>query len=259
MELFKINDTGLGVDMLIPKDNLYQFIDSFWLFNNNNNTPINYSIVPDGFFKLIVIYVNKNIHQVKLVGLFDKTIPVTTPANSTTFLIKFKLLASEYIFNHKIGILLNNREELDYTFWNINQFTGKSIEGFIKHIKENCSNFDTIKTKIPQKKKKLSELIYSTYSLNNVTSIVNQLDWSQRQINRYLKKHIGVSIKEYLNILKFADTYNQISKGELFPNGNFTDQSHFSKSIKKQTGTTPQKLYEGQNDQFIQLQLTNKT
>lgn len=112
---------------------------------------------------------------------------------------------------------------------------------------------------IPKKKQILSELIYSTYSYNNVTAIVNQVDWSQRQINRYLKKHIGVSIKEYLNILKCAETYQQISDGELFPNGNFTDQSHFSKRIKQQTGTTPQKLYENQNVQFIQLQLTDKT
>ncbi len=251
-----INGFRLKVGILSPKDELNQFLDSGWLFENNNKHAINYTIIPDGFFKLIVIYIDGSLKQVKLVGLFDKSIPISTPANSVTFLLKFKLLASEYFFKHNIGSLLNNSKELDHDFWRINEFKVGSLQEYIHFIKKNCNI--TLTNKIPEKKRQLSQLIYSTYSTGNVTEIVHKIDWSHRQINRYLKKHIGISIKEYLNILKCAETYDQISEGELFPNGNYTDQPHFSKSIKKQTGTTPQKLYEGQNDQFVQLQLTNK-
>ncbi|WP_075343723.1 helix-turn-helix domain-containing protein [Tenacibaculum agarivorans] len=253
------NNIKLEVEKVVPKGNLNQFIDSIWLFKNNNLDDINYTIIPDGFFKLIIIYINGELQIIKLVGLFNESVPIITPSNSVTFLIKFKLLASEYLFNHAIGSLLNSREELDHSFWNINDFKSSILNDFIDHIKQ-IPVFSNIKmNNIPEKKRALSKLVYSSYSSDNVTKIVNQIDWSHRQINRYLKKHMGVSIKEYLNILKCAETYDQISKGELFPNGNYTDQSHFSRSIKKQTGTTPQKLYENQNDQFVQLKLTDKT
>ena len=70
---------------------------------------------------------------------------------------------------------------------------------------------------------------------------------------RYLNKHIGISLKKYLNIQKCYRAYLQIREGQFFPEKGFFDQAHFIREVKKHTGHTPTFLHQGINDQFIQL------
>ncbi len=88
--------------------------------------------------------------------------------------------------------------------------------------------------------------------------VSNQINWSNRQINRYLNKYLGVSLKTYLNIQKCHSSYFHISKGEFYPSNNYFDQPHFIREIKKHTGKTPKEIYKNQNDRFIQLKFTKR-
>ena len=85
------------------------------------------------------------------------------------------------------------------------------------------------------------------------TEASNQIYWTNRQINRYLNKYVGVSLKKYLLIQKCYQSYLQIRKGDFYPDKGFYDQPHFIREIKKHTGETPTSLNEKQNDRFIQL------
>ena len=89
----------------------------------------------------------------------------------------------------------------------------------------------------------------------NITAsqVSEQTYWTNKQINRYLNKYIGVSLKKYLNIQKCYQSYLHIRKGEFYPETGFFDQPHFIREIKKHTGETPKSLHKQQNDRFIQL------
>jgi AraC-like DNA-binding protein len=88
--------------------------------------------------------------------------------------------------------------------------------------------------------------------------VSNQIFWSNRQINRYLNKYLGVSLKKYLNIQKCYAAYIQIREGRFFPEKGYYDQAHFIREIKKHTNQTPKELYQEQNDRFIQLKNIDK-
>ncbi|UZJ63709.1 hypothetical protein OKW96_14855 [Sphingobacterium sp. KU25419] len=44
-----------------------------------------------------------------------------------------------------------------------------------------------------------------------------------------------------------------MSEGKLFPEQNFTDQTHFIKEIKKYSGVTPKVLSKNEDHQFIDI------
>lgn len=80
-----------------------------------------------------------------------------------------------------------------------------------------------------------------------------QVFWTSRQINRYFKDRFGIPLKSYCKILKCFASFNHIKKGQLYPEQNYFDQSHFIKDLKKHTGNNPTELFENKNDRFLQL------
>ena len=112
--------------------------------------------------------------------------------------------------------------------------------------------------KIQPKKLQLSQLVYLMNGNISAEEVSNQINWSNRQINRYMNKYLGVSLKTYLNIQKCYTSYIQIREGRFFPDNGYYDQAHFIREVKKHTGKTPKELYEKQNDRFIQLKMIQK-
>jgi AraC-like DNA-binding protein len=83
--------------------------------------------------------------------------------------------------------------------------------------------------------------------------------WSARQIGRYFNNYFGINLKAYCNILRFRASFTQIKEGKFFPEGDFADQPHFIKEVKKHSGVTPKVLNKNKNDRYIQFSLlTNR-
>jgi AraC-like DNA-binding protein len=97
------------------------------------------------------------------------------------------------------------------------------------------------------------ELIYSTNGAITVKELSEKVFWSSRQINRYFNQYYGISLKTYCSVLRFRASLGHIAQGELFPNGDFFDQTHFIKEIKKFSGAIPKELSQNKNDRFILL------
>lgn len=104
-----------------------------------------------------------------------------------------------------------------------------------------------------ERKQKLFKLLFQTNGSLTIQEIANQIFWTSRQINRYFNATFGLSLKSYCNILKCKQSFDDIKKGKLFPEKNYTDQPHFIREIKKHTGTTPKILAKNENDRFIQF------
>lgn len=238
---------------LLPSSDLVDFVDSYFEVKNLDDKSYTHTILPDSYFKLIIERVNNKFVAYFLTGLWSKEIEIVVPANCVIYGIRFKILAPEYIFKREVASILQSHEELDISFWDIHSFSFESHTIFAAQIEEiirkKRKEFDNIEGK----KFQLSQILYFTNGDISASKVCDQIAWSSRQINRYLNKYLGVSLKTYLNIQKCYAAFIQIREGRFFPDGGYFDQAHFIKEIKKHTNHTPTELHKKQHDRFIQL------
>lgn len=138
------------------------------------------------------------------------------------------------------------------TFWNINSYQVNDFEKFALEISSHIENSIKHLKAIDNRKLKLFELVYSKQNIS-VKELSEIVFWSSRQINRYFNQQYGFSLKLFLSIVRCNASYNDISKGNFFPNDSYFDQAHFIKEIKKYTGATPSVLFRNKNFRFLQL------
>ncbi|MEN2488208.1 AraC family transcriptional regulator [Flavobacterium sp. B11] len=242
----------LSYQYIKPNKNLSDFVDSFWCMENKSDEKLETIGLPDGRIDLSLIKTAENPFQIRLLGLgtqqYEKGI---IPANSLTFVISFKLLAAEYIFHESIADLLNSGKIFESGFWD---FEESDLENFELFCEKATSKINSLLIKeVDPRKQKLFHLIYETHGAMTIKELSEQSSWSSRQINRYFNQYFGISLKGYCSILRFRASLEHIAKGKLFPEENFSDQTHFIKEIKKISGSLPKELFQNKNDRFILL------
>ncbi|WP_345159075.1 AraC family transcriptional regulator [Flavobacterium ginsengisoli] len=242
----------LSYQYIKPNKNLSDFVDSFWCMENKSDEKLETIGLPDGRIDLSLIKTAENPFQIRLLGLgtqqYEKGI---IPAKSLTFVISFKLLAAEYVFHESIASLLNSGKILESGFWD---FEEHDLENFELFCEKAALKINSLLIKeVDTRKQKLFGLIYETHGAMTVKELSEQSNWSSRQINRYFNQYFGISLKGYCSILRFRASLEHIAKGKLFPEENFSDQTHFIKEIKKISGSLPKELFQNKNDRFILL------
>mgnify|MGYP000185692848 CR=1 FL=1 len=234
-----------------PCKELQDFIDSFWEFNNSTNKTLKKPIVPDSFFKIVFFVKDKKVVSYFITGLFTEKKEVNIPPNVTVYGCRLKILAPEFLVKMEVASLLQGMKKLDTSFLNLIEFDLIDFESIVKQWENEFLKL--VPTSVADKKLNLSRLLDAYKGDIRAKEVSEKVFWSNRQINRYLNNHIGISLKKYLNIQKVYSSFEAISKGEFFPDKNYFDQAHFIREVKKHTGETPQNLHNKQNDRFIQL------
>ena len=235
-----------------PSSSLKDFVELFWEHKNTSDQVSKITIFPDTFFKLIVEVEDEKIIAYFLTGLWPKEIEIEVPPNTTVFGVKFKVLAPEYVFTEEIASLLQSHRDLGANFWGMDTVDFSSFQNFVDHVGSTvASKLDS--KDVDPRKIQLSQMLYHMEGDISAEEVSNQISWSNRQINRYLNKYLGVSLKRYLSIQKCYAAYIQIREGRFFPEKGYYDQAHFIREVKKYTNQTPKELYHKQNDQFVQL------
>ena len=237
---------------LKPSEDLKDLVHSFWTHRNFDNKPEPMTIFPDSFFKIVFLVREGKILNYFMTGLWTNQKEFAIPANTSSFGCRFRILAPEFLFKHEIASLLDSIKQLDISYLNARRFDFSDFETTVAAWQEELRKIRSDKP-IEGNKLRLSQLLYEMDGSITAAEVSNQIFWSNRQINRYLNKYLGVSLKKYLNIQKCYMAYLQIRDGEFFPEKDFFDQPHFIKEVKKHTGETPKSLYSKQNDRFIQL------
>lgn len=243
---------------LYPSDDLKDFISLYFEAKNLSNTPQDVIICPDGYFKLIVQVHEGKIISYFLTGLWTKEVKIVVPPKVITYGVKFKIIAPEYILKREIRAIINSVEQLNASYLNMNELKINSFEGIVEQIEDTLQNELVQGKEIQGNRLRLSQFLYNTYEDVQAKEVANQIYWTHRQINRYLNKYVGVTLKKYLNIQKCYRSYLHIREGDFFPEKGFFDQAHFIREVKKHTGHTPTSLFKGKNDQFIQLKNIGK-
>lgn len=234
-----------------PNGFLNNFVKCFWYYETTD-TEIQHTILPDGHFDLIAEFENEILTTVKLTGIWTKPKDIQIHKNTKFFAIRFKLIAIEYIFQKEIKSILDSIVNLPFSFWSIDKYKSNEFEKFVSEITSNLDTSIKHLKQIDSRKLKLFDSVYEQKT-KTVAEISSKVFWSSRQINRYFQTQFGITLKEFLNIVRCNATYEEISNGNLNPNSDYFDQAHFIKEIRKYTGATPKVLNQNKNDRFLQL------
>jgi AraC-like DNA-binding protein len=236
-----------------PSKSLTTFVKRFWKFNNSTAEQKHYTILPDGYFDIVVKITNDSIENISLFGLCTKELEVVIPANTNVFGICFKPLAVEYILKKTIADVLNSEKILQNNFWNINNISFHNFQKWTEEITFQLFSELAKSKELDERKQNIFNLLFEKNGVLTIDALSKKVFWNSRQINRYFKESFGLSLKAYCNILRCFASYTQIREGDLFPTADFYDQSHFIKEIKKHTGVNPTELYKNKNDRFLQF------
>lgn len=234
-----------------PADRLVDFVESFWMVRNNSAAEKEIVVLPDGRFDIIFTRSSTSRFQAILRGLDTEPGQAVIPAETVMFAISFKLLAVEYLLDTRAAALLNKGQLLPADFWGIEARDLDDFETFCS--KTTAKMLTLIEPGTDSRKQKLFELVYASNGCMPVKELSANVYWSSRQINRYFQQQFGIGLKAYCNILRFRASLQQIKEGKLFPEQDFSDQTHFIKQIKKFSGVVPKELSKNQNDRFILL------
>jgi len=234
-----------------PDESLVDFVESFWMLQNQTNNDKEVIILPDGRIDLFFAQSTTEPFHITLSGIETHSDKAILAANTCMFAVSFKLLATEYIIDQTVSDLLNYAKHLPSDFWCFNSSDLQDFDLFCEKASKKIQSL--LPKEIDSRKQKLFDLIYSSNGAMTVKELSEKVSWSSRQINRYFNQQFGISLKAYCNILRFRASFPQIKEGKLFPEQNFADQSHFIREVKKLSGVLPKDLKQNQNDRFIQF------
>lgn len=238
---------------LKPDGVLKDLVESIWMMKYYLDEKQESTIVPDGKLDIALLAVENGSFEIFISGI--STGPVIKPPfpKSTMMVISFHPIAAEYIFNQSFADLKNGRPKLPAGYWG---FCRDDLADFRSFYEKACLVISLKLTKEADRRKlKLFELIDASKGAVTVKELSEKTGWSSRQMNRYFNTWLGVSLKAYLNIIRFSNSMKQLRNGNFYPELNYGDQSHFIREIKKFAGVKPTILNKNENDRFIQLSM----
>jgi AraC-like DNA-binding protein len=236
-----------------PDKQLAGYVKCYWWFDNSTNQHLDFTILPDGCFDLIVSLNNYQQEEISLTGIWTKQVEVSIESNRQLFGIRFKLLAVDYILQHSISEFCDSEQILANNFWELDKITFKDLESVTEKMNKFMFSILGSQKGVDNRKQTLFNLLNETNGEKTIEQYSQQVFWTSRQINRYFNDKFGIPLKSYCKILKLFASFKHIRKGQLYPEQNYFDQSHFIKDLKKHTGNNPTQLFENKNDRFLQL------
>jgi AraC-like DNA-binding protein len=185
---------------------------------------------------------------------FGKSIsPEAWVINKTTTIITyfFKPFAMASVFDIPASELINN--PIDLTRWNAHKTNALNTQLlYAANTSEKIQVLDNLLSHQLQENHKQCEIVrVATDAIMNDSSteilatLLNSLNLNERTFQRIFKKFVGVTPSHYRRICQFQLSFAQLRAKEFdkvtdvaFDNG-FADQSHFIRSFKEFTQTTP--------------------
>lgn len=231
-----------------PSKKLSQSIDTFWIFSNNKLNE-KFKVLPDTCTDLIF-----DLNQSKsfLSAVMTNYQEIEVQAQSNLFGVRFK---SEN-FGSLSGIPLNEVKNLriefselfpKFNFSIINQLNDSEtiinkinkLEDYIsKALNENFKSRDELVLSVAQRIRLLKGNL-------NVKYLAKIYHISIRQLQRRFKQYIGLTIKEFSNIIRFKNAEMNIKANpelsfmQIAFNMGFYDHSHMNHEFNRIAGENP--------------------
>ncbi len=246
---------SLQFHLVEPHHQISDFVYCFSSFNNVSAIPEGI-IIPNGKIDLVLSLAEDGDFRIVLLGLETQPRMAPNEPLAKFFSVSFHPLALEYILNISVADLLNNGRVMPDHFWG---FTIDDLSDFKAFCdKVTAKVISLLPETIDQRKQNLFNQIIAADGDVKVNELAANIGWSPRQINQYFNRQLGVSLKSYCNILRFQASLQHIWEGNLYPQLNYTDQSHFIKEVKKLSGVSPKELNKNENSRFLQFLVYDK-
>ena len=231
-----------------PNDGLSFIIDMFWRLSNPTDQAKEIIVLPDG--RIDILFTAGDQEMTTLHGLGLSAEKAVLAPFSTLFGVSFKFLAVECLFNQFKPLAPNKVLQLPSNFF------PQVLDCFTLEQFKDLASRKTLENLIPasdERMMRLAEFIYEMREEWSIGQLTENVGISCRQLNRYFQSYLGISMKTYLNILRFRKSFGQLKAGKFFPEQHYCDQSHFIRQIRKYAGVIPKELHKNENDRFIQF------
>ena len=240
-----------------PDKSLADFVESFWLLQNQSDCNREVVVLPDGRVDLFFTQSATESFHVTLLGIQTQPGKAIIAPLRQTYAISFNPLAVQSVFQTNIVNLVDRATLLPPNFWN---FSADDLNNFVSFCAKATNKIQSLlPLEVDNRKRTLFDLIYASNGAITIKELAAQSFWSRQQINRYFDQQFGLTAKAYCNIIRFRASFQHIKEGKLFPQQNFADQSHFIKEVKKLAGVSPKELLKNQNERFIQFSTLRPT
>lgn len=250
-----MKDPSLQFNLIEPDHQISNFVYCLSSFNNVSSIDKGI-IIPNGKIDLILSLSEDGVFRIVLLGL--ETQPKIAPNEPLLkfFSVSFHPLALEYILKMSVADLLNKGCLLPDNFWGFTVDDLSDFQAFCHKVTAKVVSL--LPDAVDKRKRDLFNEIIDAKGDVKVRQLSEKIAWSPRQINQYFNQYLGVSLKTYCNILRFQASLRHIWEGNLYPQLNYTDQSHFIKEVKKLSGVSPKELSKNENGRFLQFLVYDK-
>ncbi|QFZ54626.1 helix-turn-helix domain-containing protein [Oceanihabitans sp. IOP_32] len=231
-----------------PSKGIDNLIDSFWAFSNNKSSE-NFKVLPDTCVDLIFdLNQNKGFlsgimtnYQYRELATESDLIGVRFKSEKFGFLSKIPLYQTKNLRLELAEIFPTQNLKVLNQLTDIEKLTDKIsfLENFVAtSFKQDVESQDQIILTVAEKIRTLQGIV-------NVGDLAKLHHISLRQLERRFKSYIGVTVKEFSNIVRFNNTKNSIatftktSLLEIAFDMGFFDHSHMTYEFKRISGENP--------------------
>ncbi|MEM7086724.1 MAG: helix-turn-helix domain-containing protein [Bacteroidota bacterium] len=242
---------------------LSHYIKNFWTIDRTIQTTISREkIIPDGYSELIFhsgdlfrsnfggSWVPSDLYL--LAGQIRKPYFIENIGKSKMFGIKFQPWALTELFNLDMSKFAHKRVEIPPELREVLEpvisiaIQELSFDQQVNEMENWFSKFTSNRKLNTSSGRASIKLILENKGNISLKQVRNEVGWSERSLERYFNKYVGLTPKLYLRIIRFSTVFELIEKGQndwadvLFQTG-FYDQSHFIKNFKEFAGDYPTK------------------
>lgn len=227
-------------------------------------TDFHFSTTPNNYFEIIIspkrnqIGIQNNTYQItnSLIGLSNKNSRLTLIANTFGFHIRLSPQQLRKITDIPFNLISKEPIGLEHVF-------GNKYPDFLVKLED---TEDTLKQQLIQiflanhiqcrrllPKPHILDIIKDVENISSVSQIQQITGLTERSLERYFEKEIGLSPRNYLSIERFNTLSLLLPKIQSYPQKislfqaalsvGYYDQSHFIKHCKRYTGMTPEKYF----------------
>lgn len=236
-----------------------RFVNKIWCLDNSFGESLieNKLVLPNGCFNLAIVegkaievHTSKQKYEMKR-GIYfcsqmtNKVLVNIEPKTKVT-IIQFHAWTLSMFPKYDLSNFTDSILKIDSAELPFQMQTESEIEALLKTVNdyfEELANSDPIQNTI----EKICDIIRIQEEEISVSEIAKQLQFSQRLLQIKFKSAIGLTIKKYIQILKFRKSVDQMvnadlekmSLTEIALYNKYFDQSHFIRKFKDVTKTSP--------------------
>lgn len=240
-----------------PPEDLNDLIECYWVAENNDPTPTEEKIIPDGFPEIIFHYGDPYLIQLKgqwdvqsktlFAGQITGHFYLKNSGISGVLGIKLRPTAPTRLYGLPAEKYTDKVVDLAKVHQLTNDFLNDLdvLQGYGEMVSRLNHYFRNLPLIAGERSiDKAVEMIFKSNGIISINELCSSVYVSERQLERLFKQYVGLSPKFYCRIVRFNYIFQCIQKDDftwidIVHRAGFYDQSHFIRNFRNFTGEEP--------------------